>query len=135
MVTNLVPDLKYRFFWLAVGYALVALVVVLSVVSNPEIEFDIPNEDKVYHMLAYFTLMAWFSQIYHDRSRRILCAVIFILLGILLEYVQSFEPARFSSYGDVIANTAGVATGYLLNLTRLEHTLVKIEDMIRRSFS
>ena len=131
MIVQAGPDLKYRFYWLLVGYALVALVVVLSLMSDPaNVRLNIPFEDKVYHMLAYFTLMAWFSQIYHDRLRRNLFAVLFIIMGVLLEYLQSFEPSRFAEFGDMLANTAGVALGYLVNLSAVKYSLLKIEGML-----
>ncbi|MBE9563646.1 MAG: hypothetical protein IMF17_00270, partial [Proteobacteria bacterium] len=71
-----VPDLRLRFLWLAIGYGLVVLVVYLSLTSQPvDLELNVPYEDKFFHALAYFTLMAWFSQIYHDRFQRNMIAV------------------------------------------------------------
>ena len=131
MITQAVPELKYRFYWLLIGYAMVTLVVVLSLISDPtEVGLDIPYEDKLYHMLAYFTLMAWFSQIYHDRFRRNLFAMIFIILGVLLEYLQSFDPSRFAEFGDMIANTTGVVLAYIVSLTAFKYSLVKIENLV-----
>jgi hypothetical protein len=131
MPANVDPELKYRFFWLCIGYALIALVVCLSVVSDPvNVRLNFPYEDKVYHMLAYFTLMAWFAQIYHQRLWRMLLIVGFILLGILMEYIQSFDSSRYAEAGDILANTSGVIAGYLFNLTAARYTLVKIERLI-----
>ncbi len=71
MFAKAVPDLKLRFLWLTIGYGLVATVVFLSLTSNPvDLELNFPYQDKAFHAFAYFTLMAWFSQIYHDRFQR-----------------------------------------------------------------
>lgn len=128
MVNEAGQDLKLRLLWLSIGYALVVLVVFLSLASVPvDMEMNFPYEDKVYHTFAYFTLMAWFSQIYHDRFRRIMFALIFIFMGVLLEYLQSFAPGRFAEYGDMVANATGVALGFAVGLTAARSCLVKIE--------
>lgn len=125
------PDLKLHYLWLLIGYALVALVVYLSLTSNPvDMGMRFPYEDKVFHMLAYFTLMAWFSQIYHDKFRRNMMAVVFICMGLLLEYLQSFDPARFAELGDMLANTTGVILGLLLALTEAKNILFKLEKLL-----
>ena len=126
-----VPDLKLRFLWLAIGYALVVLVVYLSLTSQPvDLELNLPYEDKFFHALAYFTLMAWFSQIYHDRFQRNMIAVVFVFMGVMLEYLQSFDPARYSEFGDMVANTIGVALGFSMALTGAKNIFLRIEKII-----
>jgi VanZ family protein len=125
------PDLKLRYLWLGIGYALVALVVYLSLTSSPiDPGLDFPLVDKVYHAFAYFVLMAWFAQIYHDRFQRNLIAVIFIVMGVSLETLQSFDPNRYFEFADMVANTAGVILGLLLTLTAAKNCLLKIEQVI-----
>lgn len=55
-------DLKLRPPWLAIGWALVLLVICLSVIPAPP---GIPGElgDKAGHVAAYSVLMLWFSQL------------------------------------------------------------------------
>jgi len=126
-----VPDLKLRFLWLAIGYALVMLVVFLSLTSNPvSLEMEIPYQDKFFHALAYFTLMAWFSQIYHDRFQRNMIALVFIFMGVTLEYLQGFDPNRYFEFADMVANSVGVALGFALALTGAKNILVKLEEVI-----
>ncbi|NOQ68740.1 MAG: hypothetical protein GQ573_01300 [Gammaproteobacteria bacterium] len=128
--TKSVPYLRLRFLWLSIGYALVALVVFLSLTSNPvKIGMSFPYEDKVYHAFAYFTLMAWFSQIYHDRFQRYMIAVVFVLMGITLEYLQSFDPYRYYEFADMIANSTGVALGFSIALTGAKNILLRIEKV------
>ena len=117
--------------WLAIGYALVFTVVYLSVTSNPpQLETGFPMQDKLFHALAYFTLMAWFAQIYHDRFQRNIIAFIFVFMGVALEFVQALEPARMFELADMLANGFGVVLGALLSLTRGRHVLVWLEARI-----
>jgi VanZ family protein len=124
------PELKLRFLWLSIGYALVILVVYLSLTSNPvDTGMNFPYEDKFYHALAYFTLMFWFSQIYHGRFQRYMIAVVFISMGFMLEYLQSFDPKRFAEVGDMVANTTGVVLGFSIALSGAKNILLKIEKI------
>lgn len=131
MFAKSVPDLKLRFLWLTIGYVLVAMVVFLSLTSSPvDMEMDLPYQDKFFHALAYFTLMAWFSQIYHDSFQRNMIAVVFVFMGITLEYLQSFDPNRYSEFGDMIANSIGVALGFSIALSSAKNILLRVEKII-----
>jgi len=131
MVTKTGPELRFRFLWLAVGYALVVLVIYLSLASAPDnLEMNFPYEDKVYHALAYFTLMAWFSQIYQTSLQRNMIALAFVFMGLLLEYLQSFTPDRFAEFGDMLANTTGVVFAFIVTLTAAKNCLSRIEDLL-----
>ena len=131
MIAKVCPELKLRFLWIATGYMLVALVLFLSLTSNPiDTGMRFPYEDKLYHAFAYFTLMFWFSQIYHDSSQRKMIAVMLIFMGIMLEYLQSFDPKRTAEFGDMVANTSGVVLGFLLALSGAKNILLKIEKVL-----
>lgn len=131
MFAKTVPDLKLRFLWLTIGYALVAMVVFLSLTSSPvDMELSFPYEDKFFHALAYFTLMAWFSQIYHDSFQRNMIAVVFVFMGVSLEYLQSFDPNRYFEFGDMVANSIGVALGFSVALSSAKNILLRVEKII-----
>ena len=131
MFAEAVPDLKLRFLWLTIGYALVALVVFLSLTSSPvDLELGFPYQDKLFHAIAYFTLMAWFSQIYHDKFQRNMIAVVLVFMGVTLEYLQSFDANRYSEIADIVANITGVALGLALALTDAKNTLLRIEKAL-----
>lgn len=122
------PDLKLCVLWFIIGCLLVVAVIYLSLTSNPiDIEVSFPYIDKVEHALAYFTLMFWFAQIYHGRAERIVIAVIFIVMGGMLEYFQSFNPARFAEIGDMAANATGVIVGFYLTMSSAKNCLLKVE--------
>ena len=130
MSVEVAPDLKFRLLWLTIGYALVAIVTYLSLTSDPiDTGLQFPYEDKVYHALAYFTLMAWFAQIYHGRIQRYLIAIIFIVMGCSFEFLQSLDANRYAEFADIVANTLGVVVGFSLTLTEVKNTLVKVEGL------
>lgn len=122
------PDLKLRFLWLAIGYAMVMLVFFLSLTSDPvKIDVELPYADKVSHALAYFVLMLWFSQIYHDKFQRNMIAFVFVLMGISIEYFQSFDPNRTADFFDIVANVTGLTLGFLLALGSSKNWLLRFE--------
>lgn len=124
------PALKLRFLWLAIGYALVMLVVYLSLTSTPLQGPDIPYQDKFFHALAYFTLMAWFAQIYHDRFQRNMIALVFVFMGLAMEYLQSLDPQRTAEVADFLANSTGILIAFLLTRTAFKNVLVRFEQML-----
>lgn len=128
------PVLRLHSLWLALGYTLVALVVYLSLTSAPvKLEFSIPYEDKLFHALAYFSLMFWFAQLYHDTFQRRVLALIFILLGFLMEILQSMDAIRTAEFADMAANVAGVMLGYFVTRSAARFTLGKIESVFYRN--
>jgi len=131
MSARAMPDLKLRFLWLAIGYALIALVLYLSLTSEPiEMSGLFAYQDKLYHALAYFILMAWFSQIYHHRFQRNMIAVILVIMGLTLEYLQSLDPNRFAEFGDMVANVTGVALGFAVALSNAKNILLRVEKLL-----
>ena len=132
-MVELNPDLRYRRLWLFIGYALIAIVVYLSLTSSPvHIDTELPYQDKLLHALAYFGLTFWFLQIYHIRQHRFGWVIFFISLGLLLEYLQGFDPKRYSEAGDMFANALGVVAAVMLSGTRLRFILVNFERRVIR---
>lgn len=99
--------------WLGLGWGLVLVVIYLSLTPNPPAA-DISQFDKVGHLSAYASLMAWWSQIDRHHCR---LALMFVLLGLALEIAQSLTDYRQGDILDMAANTLGVGLGWLL--TRL----------------
>ena len=132
LLANAHPDLKLSFLWLSLGCVMVALVVYLSLTSSPvDTGLSFPYQDKVFHAFAYFVLMTWFAQIYHGRFQRNLIAVMLVIMGVMLEYLQSFDPNRFYEYADMFANSTGVVLGLLVTLTWVKNCLIRFEKLIR----
>ena len=110
---------------------MVALVLYLSLTSQPiNVKVGLPFVDKFFHAFAYFVLMVWFAQLYHDKFQRYMIALILIIIGVVLEYLQSFDAARMSEFADMVANTTGVVLAFSLTLTRAKNCLISIESWI-----
>lgn len=62
--------------------------------------------DKVFHFIAYFTLMWWFAQVY-PRPRHLMIALGFAGLGACLEVLQGLVGYRTFEYLDIFFNGAG----------------------------
>ena len=126
------PIHRYQKLWLTVGYILIALVIYLSVTSSPPLpDAEIPYFDKVGHLLAYFILMGWFAQIYHLKKQRLIYACLFVVLGVAMEFVQSFDPARMAEFADIVANTSGVVIALLITrIPAFRLILKKVESTI-----
>ena len=124
------PVYRYHKLWLAMGYLLVAVVIYLSVTSTPPLpDIEVPYFDKIGHLLAYFAMMAWFAQLYHVKKQRIIYALSFIFLGVVMEFVQSFDTARMAEFADMVANTLGVFIAVLITrVSAFRLVLQKIES-------
>jgi VanZ family protein len=122
---------KWFGLWWLIGWVWVALVWYLSLTSNPvELDLGTTFNDKIGHALAYAGLMFWFGNLYQCRHARTVYAVIFILMGVLLEIIQgSMTDVRQFSYGDMLANAIGVGLGYLLVLGFWGRVLQKFEQL------
>ena len=123
------PVYRYQKLWLIIGYVLVALVMYLSITSAPPLpDVDVPYFDKLGHFLAYFVLMGWFAQIYHVKKMRIIFALAFIFMGLAMEFIQSFDPARMAEFADMVANTLGVVIALLITrMSAFRLILKKVE--------
>jgi hypothetical protein len=73
--------------------------------------------------------MLWFAQIYRFTSTRLWLAAAFIVLGIVLEYLQGLTDYRGFEYSDMLINSGGVALGLLLAQSVLQNGLATIESM------
>ena len=110
---------------------LIVLVVYLSLTSNPvQIDTGLPYQDKLLHMLAYFTLSFWFMQLYHVRPHVYFWLGFFLFLGFLMEYLQGYDSARYAEAADMAANALGVVAALLLSRTRLKFILLRFERFI-----
>ena len=120
---------KLRFIrlWLTIGFMLVGVVCFLTLTPSPPDMGDLPESDKIGHLVAYCVIMLWFGFIYlHGRSY-IRIGFAFLAMGIVLESIQGMLGYRNFSYLDMCANACGVIIGWLLARTRLADTLVYVE--------
>lgn len=112
---------------------LIIAVVYLTLTSSPPEVFNFELGDKIGHLIAYSTLMAWFGQLYLVIRTQFKFAISFCVMGALLEVVQGMGGVRFFDYFDMLANAVGVGLGWWLTrgvfagmLTRIELLIVRI---------
>lgn len=114
--------LVHRRLWRSIGWGLVALVVVLSLIPAPQLP-DVGVSDKFEHLLAYAVLMAWFGQ---THGARLLPFLGLVFMGAALEVLQGMTGYREMSAYDQIANMLGVCLGWL-SARRYPDVLARIE--------
>lgn len=122
------PAFRFRPLWLFAGWMLVLLVVYLSLVPSPPTLTKTPG-DKLEHWLAYAALMSWFVNLYAELSPRAKVATGLIALGVGLEFVQRWTGYRTFEVTDMMADAAGVITGWLSAPPRLPNYLRVIEKL------
>lgn len=121
--------LKYKNFWLLIGYLLVAFVVYQTLTSSP-MNADINISDKYMHTVGYFVLMGWFVQIFRSKQQRFLCAVFFVSMGIIMEFLQDFGGVRFYEVNDMLANGLGVIIAWGLSNTIFSDSILLFEKHV-----
>jgi VanZ family protein len=114
--------MAYRPYWVSLGWALVLLVIVFSLMPSPP-DSGVAQGDKIGHLLAYLGLMAWWGQL---RARPGLLLILFLVMGAVLEGLQGLTPAREPSLQDMAANGAGALLGWLAT-RRWPHWLPALE--------
>ncbi|MBI2452775.1 MAG: hypothetical protein HYV55_00910 [Parcubacteria group bacterium] len=84
--------------------------------------------DKVLHVAAYLAVASWFMGIV-EPSRYRLVAIALFVLGDTLEFAQWFmRLGRLAEWGDVAANTLGIATALVLAYAGLGSWMVRVEQ-------
>jgi VanZ family protein len=76
----------------------------------------VPGGDKLHHLLAYAGLMlVWRLATPHTTVRtQIKLAILFMLMGLAIEFAQGLTPYRFFEWADALANAIGVLAGWAL---------------------
>lgn len=116
-------NLKYQPLWLAIGFALVAAIVALSLWPEvPMPRVGVSWTDKIGHFSAYFVVMTWFGLTYR-RAAHLAIALRLFTLGVAIEGLQWLTESRYFEANDALANTAGIAIGWLLAATRFARLL------------
>ena len=126
--------LRFRPLWLAIGWALVLSIVYLSLTPQP-VSIPVEHGDKMGHVAAYAALMLWFMQLYSGVTARILLAGSFVAMGVGLEFAQLLTATRTFEIADMVADTTGVAIGWIFAPPRIPNILRRLEAiMLSRQF-
>ncbi len=127
---TLMRNLRWPRFWLGLWLAAIAIVIVLSLISPPKVDVELPRHfDKLEHFFAYFTLAASAVQLFSRHGMLALVAVLLVLLGIALEFAQGalVPETRQMDMADALANSVGVLCGMAGAFTPFKHCLARIE--------
>ncbi|WP_299059347.1 VanZ family protein [uncultured Polaribacter sp.] len=82
----------------------------------PKVEVHFGNSDKLYHIIAYFSLaFFWLFTFYKKPSLKYFVIIACIIYGIIIEYLQStITVYRTGDFRDAIANTIGILLGLIV---------------------
>lgn len=108
---------KDNFFIIAIGITF--SIAYLSLMKAPKVVLVFSASDKVYHIIAYFTLtICWLLSFYKKSNLKYRIVVFCILFGIIIEILQqSLTSYRTGDYKDVLANIIGIVLGlFVFNL-------------------
>jgi VanZ family protein len=117
--------LRYPLLWAALGWLLVAGVVMGSLLPG-RIVAAVTFNDKIEHAGAYALLMLWFGGLY-PRARHPWIAVALLALGIALDLLQGLTETRSLEALDILADAVGLAIGLSLSMTVLEGWCQRLE--------
>jgi VanZ family protein len=117
--------LRFPKLWSALGWLLVALVVVGSLVPGQAIQ-AVHVSDKAMHAGAYFVLMVWFAGFYRHAAYPVIATVL-LALGLALDLLQLLTDTRQFDWYDVAMNSAGVILGFVLSTVLLGGWCLSVE--------
>ncbi len=103
-------DARYFRLWQAIGVLMVLVVCIASLSPTMPPPPGL-HGDKVEHLIAYGSLTYWWGMLYPERTQRWLACLLFILMGIGLEFAQRATGYRVLDVFDMAANTVGALLG------------------------
>lgn len=106
--------LRHPKLWSAVGWLLVAAVIVGSLLPGRTLDaLSFSLNDKALHMVTYCVLTLWFTGLYR-RSLYLAIGGVLLVLGVGLDLLQGLTRTRSLDPRDMVANALGIAVGLLL---------------------
>lgn len=81
----------------------------LSLIKITSSKASFANSDKMYHLIAYFTLtFFWLSSYYKKKKLKTTIVILCIIYGIIIEALQGIcTTYRTADFKDIIANALG----------------------------
>ncbi|HVY67189.1 MAG TPA: VanZ family protein [Gammaproteobacteria bacterium] len=122
-------QLRHPRVWLALGWLMVAGVVIASLVPARTVEFLVGDlNDKLEHSVAYAALMVWFGGMFR-KSLQVWIGMVLVVLGGVIELLQGLTPTRTPDVLDLAADSIGVLIALALSLTLLHGWCQRIERL------
>jgi VanZ family protein len=123
------PELTLPRLWQAIAWLMVVFVITVTLMPKPPPAPGFLDWDKAQHFTAYAGLMWWFSQAFISTAR---WAIVLVLLGIGLEFIQGWSGYRHFEYADALANSLGVGGGLFLATTPAGRVIPWIDGLFSR---
>lgn len=120
-------ELRWRWFWLASGTALVLLVTWLCLRPSAGTEQWFPHADKVQHAAAFLGLGGLLLALFERRHYAVACIALLVFGG-AIEVAQYLMPyGRSAEWADLAADGLGIVLAALVSLAIQESWLQRIE--------
>jgi uncharacterized protein YfiM (DUF2279 family) len=124
------PQYRFGRIWLLLGWGMAVSVLVLSLIP---IDVDLgQGSDKVEHFIAYAGLAFWFGLLYAGWRRQLGFALGFIVMGVVIEFLQGMTDYRSFEVADMVADGTGALLGFALLRTPLGNVLHWVERLLGR---
>ena len=120
-------ELRHKNIWRSIAWLIILVIIVLSLIPDPEDLTPFSASDKLMHALVYAVSMLWFGLCF-KKERLFIIGAGLVLLGIALEIVQGQTGYRTMSLNDIIANCIGVFIGLLISFSHVSKSLHYIEQ-------
>ncbi|SDC50807.1 VanZ family protein [Geotoga petraea] len=103
-----------RSFW-KITFLTYIIVLIISTVIKPPFNYSsYYYEDKIIHLLSFFIASDLFSLAFYKKENKLryfLLLLIFSMLPLGIEYIQTFSPYRVFSYDDMFFGYYGIIIG------------------------
>ncbi|MDD5037496.1 MAG: VanZ family protein [Methylococcaceae bacterium] len=119
--------LRFEKVWQGWAWAMVAVVVWLSLTPYPPQPPSFLDWDKAQHCVAYAGLMYWFGMSFVRHWR---WPVFLIALGVGLEFLQGFGGIRTFDAFDMLANSLGVLIGLFMARSSMGQWLAVLDKAL-----
>mgnify|MGYP001035981566 CR=1 FL=1 len=123
-------ELKLRKLWLLIGFIYIVVIFYLCLRRSTGTIPSFPHIDKIIHFTAYFIMMSYFCQILNKSSYKV-AFIIFVLMGVLIEFLQLMTGYRSFEFLDMMANTSGLLMGWLIFGNYFSNVLKNIESFLK----
>lgn len=111
---------KNTFLLFAIFWTVIITFLSLATIDKMGSQIKIPNKDKIVHFVFYFLFVILWIKANNENNgflkKTISILFIAIVYGIVMEFCQKiFTTTRAADILDVLANTLGATTGYLIS--------------------
>jgi len=114
--------------WLGAWWAMIAAVIVGSLLPALLLPDLPPGSDKLEHLLGYAILSATAVQLFGTRAAVLRAGMFLVALGVAIEIAQgTLTSTRSMDVNDAIANTLGVCLGLASVLGPMRDALLRVD--------